>query len=251
MKSYVICTSPRSGSTMLCKMLEATNVAGNPGSHFHVPSFDHWLNKYDLKSDDFCSRKEALEAVLTAAISHGTGNTDVFGLRLQRGSFAFFIEQLRFLYPQGQTDVDRIKFAFGTTHFIYLTRQDKLDQAISYIRAQQSGLWHRRADGSELERLEASRNQGFDRVAIKEQMEEFAVYDREWRAWFHEQSIDPIEITYETFANNPQKALREILKALGKDAGIADQVQTQTAKLADNINKHWREKFEAEPIAPN
>ncbi|MBT6203829.1 MAG: sulfotransferase, partial [Rhodospirillaceae bacterium] len=37
-QSYVICTSPRSGSTLLCSLLAATGLAGNPCSHFHDPS---------------------------------------------------------------------------------------------------------------------------------------------------------------------------------------------------------------------
>ena len=37
-ESYVLCTSPRSGSTLLCKLLAATGVAGNPDSYFHRPA---------------------------------------------------------------------------------------------------------------------------------------------------------------------------------------------------------------------
>ncbi|MDX8350726.1 Stf0 family sulfotransferase, partial [Cognatiyoonia sp. IB215446] len=143
-KSYVICTSPRSGSTMLCKLLAETKVAGNPGSLFHKPSIDAWLDYYDLDTTEFATRRELLDGVFGAATARGKGETEVFGLRLQRGSFAFFMDQVRFLYPDSASDVDRIKAAFGPTLFIYLSREDKLDQAISYIRAEQTGLWHRR-----------------------------------------------------------------------------------------------------------
>lgn len=36
-RAYVICTSPRSGSTLLCKLLAATGQAGKPKSYFHKP----------------------------------------------------------------------------------------------------------------------------------------------------------------------------------------------------------------------
>ena len=39
-EAYVICTSPRSGSTLLCKLLVATGVAGLPASHFHEAMTD-------------------------------------------------------------------------------------------------------------------------------------------------------------------------------------------------------------------
>ena len=34
--SYLICATPRSGSTMLCDALEGTGIAGRPEEHFEV-----------------------------------------------------------------------------------------------------------------------------------------------------------------------------------------------------------------------
>jgi LPS sulfotransferase NodH len=42
--SYVICTSPRSGSTLLCKMLTSTGAAGKPDSYFFGTSLEEWLD---------------------------------------------------------------------------------------------------------------------------------------------------------------------------------------------------------------
>ncbi|MEO1275711.1 MAG: Stf0 family sulfotransferase [Pseudomonadota bacterium] len=58
-RSYVICTAPRSGSTLLCHLLRATGVAGWPGSHFHRPSLTGWLDAYGLREADFANREEA------------------------------------------------------------------------------------------------------------------------------------------------------------------------------------------------
>src|SRR3954464_7122438 len=33
---YLVCATPRSGSTLLCETLRATGVAGNPLEHFEV-----------------------------------------------------------------------------------------------------------------------------------------------------------------------------------------------------------------------
>jgi len=241
--SYVICTSPRSGSTMLCKLLEATKIAGNPGSLFHKPSIDAWLDYYDLDASVYASRQETLQGIFEAARVRGRGETEVFGMRLQRGSFAFFMAQLDFLYPGSPSDVERIEAAFGRTLFIYLTRDDKLDQAISYIRAEQTGLWHRRADGTELERQVVQREDGYDRAAIKSQISEFAEYDTAWRTWFDKQSVEPLEISYERLASEPQSTLTKILQALGANAMFARDVPVQTAKLADETSGEWRRRF--------
>lgn len=245
-KSYVICTSPRSGSTMLCKLLAETKVAGNPGSLFHKPSINAWLDYYDLDASDFATRQEVLSGIFRAAKARGKGETEVFGVRLQRGSFAFFMDQLQFLYPNDTSDVERIQAAFGPTLFIYLWREDKLDQAISYIRAEQTGLWHRSADGTDLERQEARREPGYDPQAIRTQMVEFIDFDTAWRSWFDEQSVMPLAVSYEALSRDPQKQLALILDALGADGSTAHEMSTPTSKLADEVNRQWRERFKLE-----
>ena len=121
--SFIICTSPRSGSTLLCKLLAATGVSGNPDSHFHNPSIPGWLAAYQLSKSDYESNYVALSAIFDAAHKRGKGDTEIFGLRLQRGSFDFFIEQAGILNPTCEDDKERIQTAFGSTLFIYLTRQ--------------------------------------------------------------------------------------------------------------------------------
>lgn len=243
-ESYVICTSPRSGSTLLCELLAKTKVAGKPASLFHEPSIDTWLGCYDLDAIDFATRREMLDGIFGAAKARGKGETDVCGIRLQRGSFAFFMEQLQFLYPDTASDLGRIEAAFGPTLFIYLSRQDKLDQAISYIRAEQTGLWHRRADGTDLERLEPRRRDGYDPEAIRSQAAEFVDFDKAWRSWFEGQSVAPLEVSYEALSREPQKQLARILDKLGADGSNVPEISMPTTKLADDVNRQWRERFE-------
>ncbi|WP_111431716.1 Stf0 family sulfotransferase [Rhodobacteraceae bacterium DSL-40] len=66
-RSCRICTVPRSGSTLLCGLLAATDGAGNPDSHFHEPSLKGWLNGYALKRTDHASEGDAVRAVFDAA----------------------------------------------------------------------------------------------------------------------------------------------------------------------------------------
>lgn len=249
--TYVICTSPRSGSTMLCKLLAATELAGNPASLFHRPSIDAWLKHYDLTYPQGASKQEILEAVFNAALARGKGDTDLFGLRLQHNSLALFLEQLKVLHPDPATDLERIEAAFGPTLFIYLTRDDTLGQAISYVRAEQTGLWHRKRDGTALEKLEPRREQGYDADAIRAQLDEFARFNADWRRWFDEQAIEPFAISYETLSREPQAVVAEILTALGRDKSCALDIQPQTAKLADGTNKDWHTRFHLEENYPS
>ena len=123
---------------MLCEMLAARGDVGRPGSHFHRPSVASWQRAHGVA--DAGAPVATLRAVFDAAAKYGRGGSDVFGLRLQRDSAPFFFEQLGLLRPDCDTDLARLSEEFGPLLFIHLWRKDSLGQAISRLRAQQSGL---------------------------------------------------------------------------------------------------------------
>jgi LPS sulfotransferase NodH len=203
--SYVICTSPRSGSTLLCKLLAATGVAGNPDSYFHRPSISGWPEDLGLARDPSAPDCELVEAIFRTAIAKGTLDTGIFGLRLQRHSFDFFTKQLLVLYPGRSTCVERFQAAFGRTLFVHLTRRDKVAQAVSYVKARQTGLWHAAPDGTELERLSPPQEPAYDANEIRTSLEEMTAHDDGWERWFAASGINPLRITYEGLSASPAK----------------------------------------------
>ncbi|MEQ8640857.1 MAG: Stf0 family sulfotransferase [Alphaproteobacteria bacterium] len=244
-QSYIICTSPRSGSTLLCGLLAATGTSGNPASYFHTPSIADWLARFDLSACSYATDRAALRAIFDAARVCGTAGTGMFGLRLQRHSFAFFMQQLDVLYPGRATDQARIRAAFGDTLFIYLTRHNKLDQAISLAMAQQTGLWHRAPDGTELERLAQPRDPVYARDEIAGHMAELTALDEAWQAWFAREKIEPVRITYHALSAEPTGVLADILQRLELDPSVAHRIAAPTARLADRTNRDWAERFMA------
>lgn len=246
--AYVICTSPRSGSTLLCKLLAATGVAGNPGSWFHESSVAEWLDDLGLAPDPSISERETLAKIVRAAVATGSLGTGIFGLRLQRHSFDFFMRKLAVLHPGMPGDAQRIRAAFGRTLFLHLTRRDKVEQAVSYVKAQQSGLWHVAPDGTELERLSLPHEPAYDADALRTRLEEMTGYDRDWERWFAAERISPLRITYEALSEDPIHALRRILDRLGLSPDHADGAEPGVAKLADRTSRDWVERFRAESI---
>lgn len=242
-QSYVICTSPRSGSTLLCTLLRDAKEAGVPGSHFHTPSLEKWLGHFGLHKDSFNTPKDALNAVFQAALEHGKGESNIFGLRLQRHSFTFFTDQLAILYPTIPDDRSRIQAAFGKTLFIHLTRENKLDQAISYVKATQSGLWHKAPDGTELERQSAPKEPIYDGAAIAAQLALSEHMETEWDTWFAKEQIQPLRITYDELAAAPYATLTCVLHSLGLACAPIDESTPPVAKLADATNQEWAQRF--------
>lgn len=236
-RSYILCTAPRSGSTLLCSLLRASGVAGVPESYFHRDSVADWAQELDLPGDSPLSR------VLATALATGDGGTGVFGLRLQRTSVPFLMTQLTGLYPEAGSDAARMAAAFGTPVYVHLRRGDLLGQAISRVRAEQSGLWHRAADGSELERLAPPAEPFYDRAALTAALAEAERLNAGWHDWFAAEGIEPLRVTYEELSAGPGAVLARILAFIGADPTKAHGVQPGTATLADALSEAWRARF--------
>lgn len=228
---------------MLCRLLKDTGVAGAPGSHFHKPDLSVWCSEYGIAEDPKRAEADTLCAVVDAALEKGRGGTPLFGLRMQRGSFAFFEEKLAILFPDEPDTPARIKRAFGRTLYIRLQRQDIIDQAISYTKAQQTGLWHRNADGTELERLAPPSPPVYDFAELEKARAQFESFNRDWQAWFDAHSIDPLRISYDTLSNDPRGVLARVLTALGVDPSLAEGIDPGVSRLADTTNAQWKARF--------
>ncbi|MBT8155423.1 Stf0 sulfotransferase family protein [Epibacterium ulvae] len=242
-QSYFICTAPRSGSTLLCKMLSETGIAGHPKSYFHRPSRSAWAQYLNLPETPEVSDQEQLTRLFATARERAKNGISIAGFRLQRHSFNYFIDQLALCCPEHRTTAERIQHLFGRTLFVHLTRRDKLAQSVSYIKAEQTGLWHRHADGRELERLAPPAQPRFDRTAIARQIDTMESYDRDWLAWFRAEEISPHAIQYDDLSVAPQDALGDLLDKLGLDPRAAQTVQPPVARLADDVNQDWIARF--------
>jgi LPS sulfotransferase NodH len=162
---------------------------------------------------------------------------------MQRSSFGFFIDQLSLLSPDALGDVKRIESVFGPTTFVHLSRKDRVAQAISRVRAEQTGLWHRNADGSVLERQAPPKKPHYDPDAIAWHMKELSALDDEWERWFEQNNLEPVRIAYDALSENPQKVLAEVLSEIECDPTLAERVETPTAKLADRESQTWAQRF--------
>lgn len=234
--AYIICGTPRSGSTLLCEMLWASRVAGRPNSYFRQQSVAHWKERWGL------AEPVSNRAYLDAMLRYGRDGTDIFGLRLMWGSV---VDAVAALGPRGDLP-DLANDAFGPTLFIHLSRDDKVAQAVSLLRAEQSGLWHLHADGSVLEGDAAPAPVHYDGNCLATIVAELQADDANWNGFFANHRIAPLRLTYETVTADPQAALATVLGALGKYPAIATIIATPTAKIGDATSREWADRFRAE-----
>lgn len=130
--------------------------------------------------------------------------------------------------------------ALGPCTYLYLHRRDKIRQAISFLRARQSGVW--RVEHSDANHSEAPR---FDAEAIDRYRARFIQQDAFWTQYFREGNISPLTLYYEDIVADDRSAVvRRILNYLqiaqGTDVAIHPP---QTIKQADAISEEWYDRY--------
>ena len=241
--SYILCTTPRSGSTLLCDLLSATGRTGVPDSFFMRDLDPVWAERWGLPSRNGRGARDHARAYLRAAIRAGLGETGVFGLRLMERDRGGLLELIKAAHPGQVRDRDRLATAFGRVLHVHLTRADKLAQAVSLVKAQQTGLWHIGPDGREVERLSPPRPPVYDHGRLATARAEFERGDRDWRDWFAAQGTAPLSVRYESLSADPAAELARVCAGLGVAAPAAGQVQPGVAPLADDLSRAWMARF--------
>lgn len=237
-RSIFLCATPRSGSTLLCSLLNSSGVAGH---------FQSWFRRQDRSdyADDWNVVDRGFRAYLNASIRSGQGKGKTFACRLMAESHGELLADLRAEFGQAP-DRDLLKQAFGQIDFVFLERRDKVAQAVSRLLAETSGLWHRSADGSVLEAndtwLEATPEYDFD--AIRAFHAEAEIETRYWQSWFQSQGISPITVLYEDLASRAVPEATRVLSELNLKP--ASPLSAGTAKLADTRNRSWIAKYTAD-----
>lgn len=235
-KAYILCATPRSGSTLLCAHLRATGVAGHPQSLFRREDLQEYAEYWGIAGPD---GRYDFKDYLAAAITEGRGGTATFALRLMWETLAELIGHLG-----GAPDPEQaalLQDTFGPLHYIYLRRGDLIGQAISRHKAEVSGIWHVGIEESE---HPATPSYDYDRILTHVREAEAA--NRHWQDWFAANGITPFCITYEDLSQDPAAITRAALAFLNLPLPATNIITVPNRKMADAESAAWAARFEAE-----
>lgn len=236
----MVCASPRSGSTLLCDLLALTSIAGDPQSYFRPATATDLASEWGVEVSDGPWDRAYVDAVR----ERGEAGTGCFGMRIMWSDMAEFIARLHHLYPSGNSDVDVLGSALGVRTFVHLSRDDKVAQAVSLVLAEQTGLWHLHADGTDRERHAPRKAPTYDRAEIEAAVHLLEIESLGWSTWFDHAEIAPLTITYEELISNPTRVLERVFKHLGGE--VPQPTTIRTSKLATSMNDEWTARFRAE-----
>ncbi|MGI8891035.1 MAG: Stf0 family sulfotransferase [Chthoniobacterales bacterium] len=240
-RCYVICAVARSGSNLLSDGLRDTGRAGRP-NHFFLPSSEeHFRPKYGFKADsDFAD-------YVRGVVKKTSTSNEVFAFKLMAWYLPKFLARLRqtgaFGVPDG-SDLEMLHAAFPRLRFIRISRRGKLRQAISKVRATQTGVWKVQESETPIADPE------FDRALIDRSLAEFKWSEDIWDTFFVRLGIRPFQVEYEDLCRDYEGTLRAVLDFLEISLPRKSQIPPPaTVKQSDSLSDEWERRYLAEESA--
>jgi trehalose 2-sulfotransferase len=214
--SYVVCSTPRSGSSLLCDVLASTELAGAPTEFFDRNQMDEFYRRWGI---------ETLDEFLEALIRKKTSPSGIFGVKAH--------------YPQLRELRGRdVREALPNLRCVHITRRDRVAQAVSYWRAIQTEQW---ASDHQIRRPGPIY---FDADEIQTLLGQIERQDRMWEEFFREQPTPTLRIEYEQMVVSLDRTVLDVLRFLDVELPASFRLKPPSIqKQADKISEDWAARF--------
>lgn len=237
-RCYVVCAIPRCGSNLLTDGLHATRRAGRPKQFFLPKSEPEYAANLRL------DLSRGFAAYVRDIIRLTATSNEIFGFKLMSWYLDEFLARLRATGEFGGTDtadVDLLRNAFPRLQFVYVIRRNKLRQALSKARAEQTGLW-KIQEGKEIQQQPR-----FDPDLIERCLKDGELQECAWQNFFERSGVEPIRVEYETLCEKYEATIRAVLDYLGVSLARGYRIGSPvTVRQSDELSRAWEERFLAE-----
>jgi trehalose 2-sulfotransferase len=269
--SYLICATPRSGSTLLCDVLEGTGIAGRPAEHFEVlletgrprqprdyfqrsndpevwallddPEFQGVLGEYGGRYADHPARRDPswqppdFEGLLTEALRKGTTENGVLGTKIMWAYFRDFVRLAR--RTPGLEDVRPCDVPGAVLpnlrRYVWNLRRDTTRQAVSLWKALQTQQWRRDSDEDS-----GGRGLRFSFAAVNHLKLRIDEHNAAWQGFFEECGVEPLKVVYEELIEDYEGTVLRLLDGIGVPVPENFAVeQPRMKRQADDLSEEW------------
>lgn len=234
-QSYRIWFSQRNGSTLLSLALERTGVAGKPKELFNIADDETMCSHYSV--DSFDALKEKLW-------SHGSTPNGIMAVKncLHTSHYAKIMAELKELKQQTSIPDEVIwEELFPNCKHIFMTRRNKLRQSVSWWKAINDGVWHRKIDeerANENDLVDKYNANALNRLLLETVLRECSIQD-----YFSKYNIKPLTIVYEDFVVDYEPTIRRVLDFVGIDHSDIQIEAPPLFKTATDFSEGWVNQF--------
>lgn len=231
-RTYVIASTPRTGSTLLCQALGETGRIGRPVEYLNPMQLRDWEVRLGAPASRW--RHQPLSGPFLALVGPGwtdarlrahldrvrarrTGPTGWFGLKLHA-------HHKRRWFGDGPLPL-------GDVTWIRVIRRDRVAQAVSWARALQTHQW--------ATSQRPWREARYDRRAVEARIAAITRDEADWDRWIG--GREALVLAYEDIAADLHGAVRAVYRALGEP----DDVPPPTPRLARQGDDGWAARYRA------
>jgi LPS sulfotransferase NodH len=231
--SYVICSTHRSGSGLLCRGLASTGMGGVPAEYFNpnqrVPLTRRWRCDGSVEGYAAALRGRRTDAAGTFGIKlHWDQLEQLCAERARRGTTTSPVEALRELFP-------------GCV-FIHIVRLDLAMQSVSYWRAIRSDVWAERLGAT----TRPAHRLRYSYRGILHCWQRIADQELAWQRAFMRAGISPVDVVYEDLVGDFRGEVLRVLGVLTGVSGDADVDEPDSRRQADSRSPALAQRFEAD-----
>lgn len=231
--SYLICTTPRTGSWLLCDALFQTGLAGYPQEYLltHTAFWEDWGRPGRANFDDYLARVRR----------EATTPNGVCGIKIHWAQVQYLRNELG---VDGRGVLGRLGEALPGLVLIRLRRLDRLRQALSYQRAIAEQRWWQLADASD----DAERCPFLpDFEGVSQLLDLLAVHERSWDEVTSDWPGPRLELTYEQLSTDLRGSVDQVLRLLGIEqlsaVAAARAVQPTLRRQSDDRTDLWVHQY--------
>lgn len=224
-KNYIICITPRSGSTWLGDLITQTHMLGNPVEWFNPGRIETRIKKLQISN--------FFEYVDITRRQTSTPN-GIFGIEVSYPHLNMALEALSIEQIFGDMPI-----------WFYLTRKNIVLQSISLYLSAASGYFHSFDQREDVRDKYLSIDYDPDRIA--KCCVDILEHERNFEGIFEQYQIAPIRLTYEDILPSPQRVLRLFCNVLQVKYDLLKfQTDEKVQKISNDRNQRWEERFRKE-----
>ena len=267
-RTYLICATQRSGSTLLCELLKQTGVAGRPEEYFEAqfetgvpPHPRRFLEGLPITGAGVRRNVSPPEAPaysslygITSYTEHlrrtfelGTTANGVFGAKLMFNQLPE-LTALAGTLPEyaGLDSIALLRALFGDPTLIWVSRGDKVRQAISMWKALQNRSWRgERADSDPRGPGDRPPRGGavYSYDGIDHLVKRFEADDLGWSEFFAVNDAEPLRIAYEDLTRDRIGTVRTVLSLVGASLPEGWTAPDPIRRQGDAISDQWVDAY--------